>query len=65
MQEGVWRSLYDGPVLVKDLKELKPHAGCHGRGCHKIAQNEKEDNQWNIVRGKPYCSDCFSKKNQA
>jgi len=45
MQEGVYRELYDGPVLVKFLLNLKPHAGCYGR-CGKIAQSENKETEW-------------------
>jgi len=62
MQEGDWRTLYDGPVAAGRLRELKPHAGCHGRGCDKIAMREDGDSEWHIIRGKPYCGDCSAKR---
>jgi len=58
MQSGVHRDLYDGPVSAGQLRKLKPHAGCHGRGCRRIALHAGENEEWRIVRGKPYCGDC-------
>lgn len=62
MQSGVHRTLYDGPVSAGQLRQLKPHAGCHGKGCRKIALCEEKDKEWHIARGKPYCGDCFREK---
>ena len=61
MQSGVHRNLYDGPISVEDLRALKPHASCYGKGCCRIVQ-DAADELWHIIRGKPNCPECFRKK---
>jgi len=59
MQEGVHHPLYDGPILVKDLRRINPYADCFGENCRKIILHELDYYQWYILDGKPFCSDCF------